>query len=521
MEYFETHGSWFVPGGLRVNGTLSFSADGLALTTFGPLLPGSSAEDEATAQGRRRPVSPIKGRQPHSRNGLRMRQDGRKEAGVKWRRFRAWSGRRGKPRSQGRGKGKAVTFSTEWGTFPLIYGVDHDQRDITLVGSFGMLEQFPGITEQTFNVTLALVGQHLPNADFIGIQAEFDHLADWVNAPDIATVEKEPRTIRVNREATEIVRTLWEGATLTITSGITGQSDTEQIRLDRYCTFAAESSPQEWSELLDTYLRPFHDLLILCLGRPLRMTDVQLRPAGSDRWVEAYFSAIAPPQGQMKPSSIHSYNSPTLLTAMTAPMPLADLLPAWFNLHRRLKTVVTLLHAPFYAPFTYSEHRYASFFQSVEAYHKLEKDQFEGRELTRAEHRQRVREVVAALKASGLPDEHVRWAKNVIEGRNDKPLKAQVEEVVASTGVLGERVLRTVPSFSGAACDARTSVSHGAADKGVNTATRHWFGEVLLWVMRVRLLQHLGANDVDERALQRPSFGFALEQVASTSRLDG
>ncbi|MCX4231833.1 HEPN domain-containing protein [Streptomyces ortus] len=510
MEYFEAHGAWFLPGGLRVTGTLTFSADGLVLKVLGPLLQARPTEEVPEGSSRRHPCRPLRGRTTSGGRGGRRHEGGRGRT-AKLKRLKNLLGR-------GRRSNETKHLSTdEWGVLPLIYGVDEDQRDITLVGSFGMTTQFPDLSEQTFNVTLALVGKHISNAEFSGIRAQFDHLAEWAAAPEIASVRKNPRQIQVNGDATEIMKTSWKDSVLTLESGIVGNSSGDKVHVDRYCTFAAESSPREWSELLDIYLRPFHDLLILSLGRYVHMNEVEFRTAGSDDWFTAYFNMVSPQRGQLKSSSLQSYSSPTLLTAESTSIPLADLVPAWYSLHERLRTVVTLIHAPLYAPFTYSEHRYASIFQGIEAYHKLEGEQFDSRDLTRPEHRLRVKQVVAVLKAGNLPAEHVRWAKAVIEGRNDKPLKTKVEEVVLSTGYLGQCILAAAPSFCSAAYDARTGVSHGGADKGVTATSRHWFGEILLLSMRVRLLQHLGVEQVGERALKRPRFEFALEQAALES----
>ncbi|MFJ3508565.1 hypothetical protein [Streptomyces luteogriseus] len=69
-----------------------------------------------------------------------------------------------------------------------------------------------------------------------------------------------------------------------------------------------------------------------------------------------------------------------------------------------------------------------------------------------------------------------------------------VLKVVRPKGALSRHILAAAPFFSGAACVARTGVSHGAADKGITTAIRHWFGEVLLWVMRVPCSNGSGPN---------------------------
>ncbi|MEU1050641.1 HEPN domain-containing protein [Streptomyces sp. NPDC005897] len=460
MDNFEVHGSWWLPGGVPTTGKLSFSEDGLVLTLYGALL-----DQEGPSEG---------------------------PSGV-----------------------------SEWGILPIIHGRDQKQRPITLIDSYGMISQWPDLQEQTFDANLAVVGEHLPHAEFSGIRSDFDHLADWVGAPSISRRQADPRGTFVDTKVTESVATTWRTASLAIRSGVVGSSNESHVSVNRWCAFSAEpDSPQAWSDLLEAYLRPFHDLLILSLGKSLRMVDVELRPAEGEKWHPVYFRTLTP-RNVPTPASISASTAPTLLTAGLASLPLAQLLPSWFDLHEDLQPVLALLHAPFYAPFIYSAHRYASFFQSLEAYHKVKKNEFGSKDVPKGEHQERVAQVVAALEAAGLPDAHVQWARNVIRGRNDKPLKEQIIDVVSSTGVLGQRILEEVPDFPTVVSRARTGVSHGGADKGASVSRRHWCGEVLLWVMRVRLLEDLGIAESAARVLRNPRFQFALEQLSTGTQQSG
>ncbi|WP_157846292.1 HEPN domain-containing protein [Streptomyces anulatus] len=452
MDNFEVYGSWWIPGGAPTTGKLSFSEKGPVLTLYGALL-----SQEVP--------------------------------------------------------GGELSGPAEWGTLPLIHGRDEQQRSITLLGAFGMTSQWPEITEQTFDAELAVIGDHLMDADFSGIRSDFDYLADWVGAPPVSKRQKEPRATLIDDKIAECVSTTWGDASLAIRSGVIGSSDEAHVSVRRWCAFSAESgSPQRWSELLESYLRPFHDLLLLSLGRELRMRDVELRPEGSEEWMSAYFRTLAP--GSVVESSISSYRAPTLLTAEDSPVPLSELLPRWFDLYQDRQTVIALLHAPLYAPFTYSAHRYASFFQILEAYHRVKKNEFGSKDVSKQEHGARVKLVVSALDAAGLPQDHVQWTKNVIQGRNDKSLKEQIVDVVSSTGKLGQIILAAVPDFPTLVYNARTGVSHGGADKGPSATQRYWCGEVLLWLMRVRLLQDLGITDSDARALRNTRFQDSLKQLS-------
>jgi hypothetical protein len=173
-----------------------------------------------------------------------------------------------------------------------------------------------------------------------------------------------------------------------------------------------------------------------------------------------------------------------------SPLPFSALISDWFRLRTRLSDVITLLCGPYYAPFIYGQHRYASTFQSAEA---LACATLPTRQKTRSEHAARVNAVTAALQDAQLDAETITWAENIIRGRNDKPLRQLIEELISSTGEMGHQLLAAAPDLPGSVAAARTSVSH-PGPTGQGTLTRYWLGEALVRVARARILTELGAT---------------------------
>lgn len=248
---------------------------------------------------------------------------------------------------------------------------------------------------------------------------------------------------------------------------------------------------------------------MVCTGHPVRIEHVLLRTPGSDSGREPLklaFQAVKPPaRARPTAADLASYASPALLTYPTSPLPFSALISGWFSLCDRLPGVITLLCGPYYAPFIYSGHRYASTFQSAEALARAISDT---RDKPPRQHRARVEAVTAALEEARLDQDTVAWAVRVMQGRNDKPLRDLTEELISSAGEMGRQLLAAMPGLPGLLASARTSVSHPGA-RGPGTITRYWLGEALTWVLRVVLLAELGVPPCRNQRSRRSSANYA------------
>ncbi len=160
----------------------------------------------------------------------------------------------------------------------------------------------------------------------------------------------------------------------------------------------------------------------------------------------------------------------------------------------------------------FSEHGFAATFQSAEALHDLV---LPTRDVSKAAHRERVAAVADALESARLPEATVDWATKVLASRNDKPLGRKIEDLVRSTGAVGKAVLDADPTFGATTAAARTGVSHGGAEKALDAAGRYWYGQVLRWIVRTRLLMDLlaDADQTQERVTKLAAFRFALKEI--------
>jgi hypothetical protein len=266
-----------------------------------------------------------------------------------------------------------------------------------------------------------------------------------------------------------------------LVSGIAGTVQASSLHLERWSALVAElRAPLGWREVVGDRIRPFHDLLIIALGRPVRLTGVRLRPAGPGMTpvtCQAYFSVIQH-RPVIVPSarSLGGHSAMTLLTGRDGAVRAGTLLERWFTLWEADRDAIRLLVACYDAPFMYDDHKFAATFQAVEALHRT---RFPGRELERQAHAARVDAIITAAAHVGFDEQDVSWAERILRSRNDKPLWRKIEDIVRSTGVAGDSVLSADPDFAKTIASARTGVSHGGAARNLDTSARHWYREVL------------------------------------------
>jgi hypothetical protein len=411
-------------------------------------------------------------------------------------------------------KNGVITSSPEWATEPTVHGrLRHPYGDVTLLQVGGV--SMPGLDAESWSAAFALTGGLITQDTFSQVTVMLDYLMPWTRPPAVLRSNLTDTLASIDTEQHELATAeLDDGTTVQLITGADGiQSDTA-VHLDQWCAFQVTGKPRSLLEILDEWIRPLQDLLVVCLGQPVRIEEILVRPpvqGPRESALDVAFKAVQPPRKDSLPHP-ESYDAPTLLTCERLLLPFATLIKEWFHLYARFPDAVTQLCGPYYAPFIYTRHWYGSTFQSAEA---VAKAVGETREKSRREHRQRVKAVLKALQKAKLDEEVVRWVERLIR-RNDKPLAQLIEELIISTGIVGEQLLAAVPDLAGLAVATRTHVSHPGV-KGPEVLVQHWLGQALRWVIRVRLLAELGipVSTLAAATTSKPSFQHDVQELAA------
>jgi hypothetical protein len=402
-------------------------------------------------------------------------------------------------------------------TTPFIHGRLHDGTNVTLLEALGTNVLGPLVPTSPYRVRVAVTNFHVTADQFTEAWCEFDCLTPWAELPALA--EHVPDSERYDLRVKDV--TIGEASigdsVVRLVGRVSYVVGGDRVDVKQEAEFIVTTTPTSVHNILHDWVRPLQDLVIFALGRPVRLSALYLHPAGVDEDEppgKVSLKAVQPAPGPTPEwSTLMSYTAPTLLTFADSPLSFEVLLPAWFRLQAEVAEVLTLLHAPYYAPFMFSEHRYSSTFQSAEALADLRGHS--GREMLRKEHTARVQAIVSAARNAGVETDTVEWAERVLQARNDKPLASQIRDLVLSTGLIGEAVLSASPDFGKVVTGARSGVSHPGAHRPLDAVARYWHAEVLSWIVRARILIDLGLDiaEVEHRVLGRGGFQEALDNI--------
>jgi hypothetical protein len=118
------------------------------------------------------------------------------------------------------------------------------------------------------------------------------------------TGSRDETVVRVGRS--ELARVEIVGGTLRLITGVAGREGPSAVHLDRWSAVSiALNEPQPWQAILDSWIRPFHDLLTISIGRPVRLTELRLRPADAGPRAPLCDARFGVVQAQPKASPSH------------------------------------------------------------------------------------------------------------------------------------------------------------------------------------------------------------------------
>jgi hypothetical protein len=174
-----------------------------------------------------------------------------------------------------------------------------------------------------------------------------------------------------------------------------------------------------------------------------------------------------------------------------------------------------MLVLPQRTPFLYDELRFLTAFWSGESMHG---ELFETNQLPPEEHEERINAMVASATAAHVDPQVIEWAKGLL-ARNDKTLRARLEDLLERSGAVGRLITETQPKFLGNLTGTRGPLSHSGSGGKLRSPARYFHSEALRWVVRACALIELGvpAESAEQLIVQHEQFGSVLQHLADES----
>lgn len=415
----------------------------------------------------------------------------------------------------------------EWVKVPIFHGHARDRQAVTIMNADGLNSNyFETMIAETYDIDIALFGDHIDTDEFIATTFQIDCLDAWL-WPQPSLVGESgriPNLSILGQMPLELHRVEHGNSRVEIRVDAVGTYDASAIYLDRSTSITVR--PGEilgWREMLDKCVRPLQDLLTVATGRPCQLNWIDFHsahPSGlGESILQGRFRSVQPQAlhtGELAPQTkvddLLGYSSPTIVMAKDIRGQVPDLIAGWLTEWRENSELIALLIGHMYAPFIYTSHRFGSIFQAIEGLHSVLCPMTE---VDKASHVYRVDKIAMGAREAGVPEADVVWAERVLKSRNDKPLRQRVQELIDVTGPLGEILAAKAPNFASDATKLRTSVSHPRGGRiKFSQARYYWFGDVLLWVARSIFLNRAGLSDSYERVAGKASFQHAVSRLA-------
>lgn len=400
-------------------------------------------------------------------------------------------------------------------TLPVVHGKTVSGQDVTLLRVEGDVApvDLGDVLQVSYRVSMVVLDVALSSDEFSEVWCHFDCLNAWASPPRLGRLQGDVIEVRAKNLVMGAVQV--GDAEVSLVATTPGTVAANSVRIDQSVAFVVRVRASSM-KLVSEWVRPLHDMLTVLTGGPVRLVSLQMRPVSESSsglgTCEVLFDAVQKPLID----DLKSYKLPssTLLTFRESPTQVSSLIPEWFRLRGQAGHVIALLLASDYAPFMFSEHRYSSVFQSAEALaHWL----FRGGELSVERHRARVDRVLEVLTKSDMPLEDVEWVSRRIRSGNSQPLRMLMDRLLNSLGRVGVKILSVEPDFAKKVAGMRVAVSHPTSGSPIGAIKRHWYGEVLRYVVRGSLLLELRIDlpSIEDRICNLPAFQYALNQIGS------
>jgi hypothetical protein len=166
---------------------------------------------------------------------------------------------------------------------PIIHGRLLDGREVSLQGASGLSWPVDGIQE-TWRADSLFIGGLTTGDRFTRAQVVFDCLMPWAGPAGFARGKLGFDDVTIDtRRVTVDQAILGDRTKVRLCTGVEGRWDHSHVHLDQWTAFEVTSLVRKAKTIhgvLEDWVRPLQDLLVVTLGRPVRIDELAVGPRG-------------------------------------------------------------------------------------------------------------------------------------------------------------------------------------------------------------------------------------------------
>lgn len=420
-----------------------------------------------------------------------------------------------------------VAYAPQFERLDAVHGRSYDGLEVTLLDVSGLSLRFGDAYTSVHEswrpraVVLGnLVGAH---ESVSAVRMDLSGLMEWAQPrPVVDPTAPLEDSVVVDRGTYRMLEVDLGGSHLSLVASVEGSAGVRRADVSRTVHFEVEfDAPLGWDDVLGQWVWPLRQMLSCLLVQKVVASKVRVRVEDEfpgRAWPEIRFSSGE----EVEDLKRYFFEEEVLFTLPGSPVSFADFLTAWFHRWKELRTVALPLVSVEDATFLYAEHIYMLRLAAAESAQKLLGTS--GQELSPEAHNERVQAIITAAESAGVSEEDMNWAAGVLRSRNDKPLRARLQELVDATGEIGAQIVQGRPTFVRDAVKFRTPIAHASTNRGEQDHVMRWrLGEALAWMARSVLLTEAGVPREQAQAcvLRHQSFRFLVDHLADDASGDG
>jgi hypothetical protein len=172
---------------------------------------------------------------------------------------------------RGRGGGRRTRH-------PVVHGRLRDGRESTLLDVRGTDASSPyGHVAERHSVAAALLPGLIEQDLFVEASCRFDGLSAWVDPDPMSEERGGPDDRLVVRTARCVLAEAeHDGLTIRLVVGVEGTSGGDRVHLDQVCQLELQGPPSPLAVVVDRWVRPVQDFLVVVLGGPARLASLRV-----------------------------------------------------------------------------------------------------------------------------------------------------------------------------------------------------------------------------------------------------